>query len=132
MVKQSKMKKRDKKIKIIDWIFIALIILIIILIFTAVDYYIHTLKEDYSVPSYYFKNKIIFGTLIGFITYFFIRKISLLKKALIFSAIISVLLQTRYYLEGYSKIFIFEFLIFHFLILLLVSFIIFRLLKNKI
>ncbi|MEK6859745.1 MAG: hypothetical protein AABX54_02920 [Nanoarchaeota archaeon] len=126
------MKKRDKKIKIIDWIFIALIILIIILIFTAVDYYIHTLKEDYSVPSYYFKNKIIFGTLIGFITYFFIRKISLLKKALIFSAIISVLLQTRYYLEGYSKIFIFEFLIFHFLILLLVSFIIFRLLKNKI
>lgn len=127
-----KMKKNDKKINLVNWILIALTIFIIILIFTAIDYYIHTLNEKYSVPDYYFKNKIIFGTLMGFITYSLIKKKikTPLIKSFIFSAIISILLQIRYYLEGYPKIFVFEFLIFHFLILFPLSWIFFKLSKT--
>lgn len=109
-----------------------LIILMIILIFTLIDYFFHLLSAEYSVPSYYFRNKIIFGTIIGFITYLLIRKQKPLAKSLIFSAVISILLQTRYYLEGYPKDFVFLFLGIHFAILWLVSSIIFKYLLKEV
>ena len=51
-----------------------LIIFITILVFTAIDYYVHTLSPEYAVPGYYFTNKIIFGTIIAFVAYYFVRK----------------------------------------------------------
>lgn len=125
------MKQKNRKNK--ESIILALLIVFtIILIFTAIDYYIHSLSEEYSAPSYYFKNKIIFGTLIGFITYISIKNRikTPLIKSLMFSSVISILLQIRYYLEGYPKIFVFEFLFIHFIILFLVSFAVFSLSKN--
>jgi len=103
-----------------------LIILLIILLFTLGDYFMHLLKDEYSVPSYYFKNKLIFGTIIGSFVFIFIRKMNLLKKSLIFSLLISIFLQIRYFLEGYSKDFVFLFLFIHFLILFITSLIIFK------
>ncbi len=108
------------------------IIFITILVFTAIDYYVHTLSEEYSVPGYYFTNKIIFGTIIAFITYYFIRKKIFWQKSLIISIVTSVLLQVRYYLEGYPKDFVFEFLLFHFLMLLAASMIVFYIFRRKI
>jgi len=105
---------------------IFLFILAIVLIFAFIDYVVHSLSEEYAVPSYYFTNKIIFGTLIGFGAYIFIQKTKPEIRALIFSAIVAILLQVRYFLEGYSKEFVLEFLAYHFLMLLPVSWIFFK------
>ena len=117
--------------KYLNSLSILVLILIIILIFTLIDIFVHSLSEEYAVPDYYYRNKIIFGTLIGFITYFFVKKKKLLTKSLIFSAVVSILLQIRYFLEGYSKLFVFEFLVLHFLMLFPVSLIIFKTLENR-
>lgn len=106
---------------------ILLIIFIIVLLFTFFDYLVHQLSEEYAVPSRYFRNKIIFGTIIGAIAYFFAKKQKLFLRALIFSAAISVLLQIRYFLEGYPLDFVFGFLAIHFLILTAVSLMVFKL-----
>ena len=114
-------------------LFLALLIIFItILIFTAIDYYVHTLSPEYAVPGYYFTNKIIFGTIIAFITYYFVRKKVFWKKALAISAVTSVLLQVRYYLEGYPRNFVYEFFLFHFLMLLPVSMILLYIFRKKI
>ncbi|MEK6935608.1 MAG: hypothetical protein AABW67_02385 [Nanoarchaeota archaeon] len=121
------MKKRGiGKFKLRNYFSDLLIIFLIILIFTLIDAFIHSLSAEYAIPDYYFRNKIIFGTIIGFITYLFIKNKSLFTKSLIFSVVISVLLQIRYALEGYNLKFVIEFLFFHFLILLFTSIIIFK------
>jgi len=118
--------------KIKDYVGLFFVTLIIILLFTALDYFTHGLSPEYSVPNYYFRNKIIFGTLIGFLALIFLNKINWGKRALLTSLIVSVLLQTKYYLEGYPKKFVFEFMLFHFLMLVVSSFIVFWILyRNK-
>lgn len=107
-----------------------LVNLVIILLFTLFDYIIHSLSEEYAVPSYYFRNKIIFGTIIGFIVLMFTNKLNPSKKALLFSLVVSTLLQVRYYLEGYPKKFVFEFLFIHFIILLSISFFVLKFFNN--
>lgn len=103
------------------------IVLGIILIFALVDYFFHQLSEEYSVPPYYFPNKIMYGTIIGFITYWlFIPMKNPWLKSLIFSAIIAILLQIRYFLEGYPLDFVVLFLFIHFAILWLVSWVTFK------
>ncbi len=124
------MKEKDKlNFKNLAFIFLA--VLLIILIFTFLDFLVHQLKEEYSVPSYYFRNKIISGTIIGFIASLVLRKEKLFPKTLMFSLIISALLQIRYFLEGYSLKFVIEFLVFHFVILFVVSLLIFKFLENR-
>ena len=108
-------------------IFAFFVVLVIILMFALIDYFAHQLSVEYSVPLRYFPNKIIYGTIIGFITSLFVRKKRIFTKALIFSLMISVLLQIKYFLEGYPRDFVFTFLGIHFIILLVVSFIIFKL-----
>ena len=127
-------KKREKVVKEkLDFkklLIILAIVFGIILIFTFIDYLVHSLSEDYAVPNYYFRNKIIFGTGIGFITYLLFQKKKPFVKALIFSGVIAVLLQIRYFLEGFSLKFVVEFLVFHFLILLVVSWVVFWVFKR--
>ena len=111
-------------------VFVALIFIFeVILIFTFFDYLIHGLSQEYSVPAQYFINKIIYGTIIGFITYLFVRKKPVLKKSFILSAIVSILLQTGYYLQGYSLNFVLLFLAIHFVILFTVSYLGMRIAK---
>jgi uncharacterized membrane protein len=106
------------------------VILAVILLFTLVDYFTHQLRAEYAVPSWYFRNKIIFGTIIAFITWLFVRNKSPGVKALVISAVTSILLQIRYYLLGYSLDFVLLFLVIHFLILLSVSYLAFRVLEQ--
>jgi len=105
------------------------IILGIILVFAFIDYLFHLLSEEYAVPSRYFTNKVIYGTLFGLITYYFARKQTLFKKSLYFSLVVSVLLQVRYFLEGYALSFVLLFLGIHFIILLAISWTVFRMMK---
>lgn len=120
------MKRVEHKITFISF----LIILGIILLFTAIDLFTHSLSEEYAVPSYYYKNKIIFGTIIGFSVYILIRNKNLFPKSFIFSIAVAVLLQVRYLIEGYPLNFVIEFLFIHFAILLILSYLVFRLLKK--
>ena len=109
-----------------DYLILFLVILVIILIFGLFDYFIHSLSSEYDVPSRYFTNKIIYGTLIGYGACLLFRKKPLFVKSLLVSLIVSILLQVRYYIEGYPKDFVFLFLGIHFAILLPVSFIVFK------
>lgn len=129
---------KNEKFKI-DWSFqrlfkVLLIVTGIICIFTFFDFIIHSLSNEYTVPSYYFRNKIIFGTIWAFVIYLILRKwkAALSLKSFVFSALIAVILQVRYYYEGYSLSFVFEFLFFHFFILWAVSYGVFRVLKKEI
>ena|SRR3989344_3904264 len=103
--------------KLKDYIFLFFIAVLIIGVFTLIDYYVHGLSEEYSVPGYYFKNKIIFGTIYCFLGLLILRKWGLWVRTLVLSIVISILLQARYYLEGYPREFVFEFTLFHFLML---------------
>ncbi|MBS3102972.1 hypothetical protein J4458_06020 [Candidatus Woesearchaeota archaeon] len=125
------MKKEKKKLP--NWknlILVFFAILAIIIIFTFIDFLFHKLSEEYYVPSYYFRNKVIFGTVIGFAAFIIARKQKLWIKSLAFSATVSILLQARYYLEGYPKDFVLLFLVIHFLILLPLSAVAFWLMKK--
>lgn len=105
-------------------------ILVLITIFSLIDYFAHSLSEEYSVPGRYFTNKMIFGTLIAFFSYLALRSKSLILKSLFVSALTSLLLQLRYFIEGYSVEFVILFLFIHFLILFPFSIFIFWLLKK--
>ena len=124
--------KTKKNLKKGRYIFIAIFLTIII--FAFFDYLVHLTSEEYSVPSYYFKNKIIYGTLWGILFYAILNiwKTNIALKSFIFSLLISTVLQARYFYEGYSLEFVIEFLFFHFFILWIVSYIIFKIFKDKI
>lgn len=119
------------KINYKELIFGFLIVFGIILIFAGFDYLIHLTSAEYSVPSRYFPNKIIYGTLIGFITYLFIKNKKPVSKAIIFSSVVAILLQIRYFIEGYPLDFVVTFLFIHFFILLITSWIVFNKFKQK-
>lgn len=104
-----------------------LLVLVVISLFALLDYLAHSLSEEYAVPPYYFRNKVIFGTLIGFAACLLTRNRGLFTRSLAFSSSVSVLLQVRYFLEGYPPDFVVTFLFIHFLILLPVSLLAFRL-----
>ena len=122
----KKNKNNYKKIALV-----VLTVLVVIIIFAFIDYLFHMLREEYAVPSRYFVNKIIYGTIIGLITYYFVKNKKPIIKSLIFSGIVSVLLQIRYFLEGYNLGFVVLFLFIHFAILLLVSYLAFKILEKK-
>lgn len=127
----KKTQKQSSNLNIKRLIFIFLIVLGITLIFTFIDFLIHLLKEEYAVPSYYFRNKIIYGTIIGFFSYIVFRKQKPLLRALFFSLIISILLQTRYFLEGFPLNFVLLFLAVHFIILFPISLVVFYLINKR-
>ena len=119
------------KEKIKNLFLIFLIIFAVILIFAFFDYLLHSLSEEYAVPPRYFPNKIMYGTIYGFFVFLLVRKQSPLMKSFLFSLIVDVSLQTRYFLEGYPFDFVFLFLILHFIILFPVSWVFFKLIKDK-
>ena len=104
--------------------FVALVFIFeLILVFTFFDYFAHTMSPDYAVPAYYFTNKIIFGTIIGFITYLFIRKMPVVQKSAVLATIVAIALQIRYALAGYPASFVLLFLVIHFAILFIVTYV---------
>lgn len=110
------------KDKILKIIFIGVILLIVILLFTIIDYSIHSLESAWNVPDYYFRNKILFGFVLGILGLIFARKFqNIWFKALIVAGIVAITLQFRYFIEGYLLSFVLLFLLIHFVILYLLS-----------
>ncbi len=101
----------------------------IIVLFSAADFFIHKLSKEYAVPQRYFTNKMIFGTIIGFAALWIAKKQKLLIKSLVFSSAVSILLQVRYFIEGYPLDFVLLFLAIHFMILMALSLTVFKLVE---
>jgi hypothetical protein len=103
------------------------LVLVIIVAGTAIDFVVHSLSEKFAVPEYYFKDKIIFGTLWGFVAVLVFQRVHNLNlKAVLMSATVAVLLQIRYFLTGYALWFVILFLFLHFIMFLVPALIIFK------
>ena len=110
------------KERFLNGIFVGIVLLITVLLFTVIDHAIHELEKAWSVPDYYFRNKIPFGFLWGIVGLLFARKFqSIWIKSLLVSGVISIILQFRYFIEGYPLNFVLSFLLIHFIILYLLS-----------
>lgn len=110
------------KEKLFKVAFYLIVLLIVILLFTVIDHVIHGLNGAWSVPEYYFRNKIPFGFIWGVMGLFLAKKIkNIWLKAIVFSGTIAVTLQVRYFIEGYDLNFVFLFLLIHFIILYFLS-----------
>lgn len=66
------------------------VVLAIVLIFAGFDYLIHGLSSEYDVPSRYFTNKIIYGTVMGYAAYLLFRNKKLFTRSLLVSLCVSV------------------------------------------
>ncbi|VVB80829.1 Uncharacterised protein [uncultured archaeon] len=76
-------------------------ILAAVLVFTFFDWIVHSSFEALAVPSWYFRNKIIYGTIIAFVASLVFRKVSIPKQAALITIFTVGLLQIRYALYGY-------------------------------
>jgi hypothetical protein len=110
------------KEKILKGFFAAIVLLIVVLLFTIIDYEVHGLKIAWSVPDYYFRNKIPAAFILGIIGLLLARKFkNTWLKALTVAGLIAVLLQIRYFITGYPLSFVLVFLLIHFAILYFLS-----------
>ncbi len=72
-----------------------------VLVFTLLDWLVHQASPILEVPSWYFRNKIIFATLYACIIGFFVEKSSLKVQAAMITLITVTLLEIRYISYGY-------------------------------
>ncbi len=120
------------KEKFINVIFIGVILLIVIFLFTIVDYFIHGLESIWGVPDYYFRNKIPAGFFWGVVGLFLAKKFeNIWLKSLAVAGVIALALQIRYFIEGYALSFVLLFLLIHFAILYLLSVLMFWVLGRR-
>lgn len=89
------------------------------LIATALDFYVHTLEDEYAVSSEYFTNKVIYGTLFSFLTLIIFKKLSGSNKAFLVGIIVSLLLEVKYATQGYPLNFLIIFICVHFTAILI-------------
>ena len=104
----------------------------VILIGTGLDWIVHQMSAEYAVPDWYFRNKVIYGTLLGFGALLFIRRYTKNYRweAFWMSLIVATLLQARYFMLGYPMDFVVLFLGVHFVAFLVPSWFIFRYLQR--
>ena len=103
------------------------LMILIVLTATGIDWIAHQISPEYAVPSYYFRNKIIYATIWGLLGLTALRnQNNMAKKAAWISFFIAVALQTRYYLEGYDLTFIMLFMVVHFFAFLLPMTVVFK------
>ncbi len=106
------------KTKVANVFFLLINLLSAIVTFTIIDHFIHGLEDAWSVPPHYFINKIpaafvlaIIGTLLA------IKVKNVWLKSLIVGAFTAILIQTKYYLQGYPIHFVVLFAFLHFFML---------------
>jgi len=86
----------------------------VVVLGSVVDYGAHLMSPLFSVPPHYLPNKIMVGSLIVVVAFYlgrrFIRAPD--RLALFVCAVVAILLQIRYFLEGYNLFFVLSFLMF--------------------
>jgi len=103
------------------------IVLAVIVIGTVFDWFAHGLSPRFAVPEYYFPHKVLYGTIIGSIALWvyrlWIKNDRLLALAV--TATVAVLIQVRYYVQGYDLTFVLLFAGIHFVIWFVPAFLLF-------
>lgn len=99
-----------------------------------IDYIAHSTSSKFAVPPEYFQNKIIYGALNGFIAFGILKLFfrSPNKLALGVSLVVAVVLQTKYFLLGYNRFFVFLFMMLHFFMFLVPALVMFNVFKKVI
>lgn len=122
---KKNLKKEDKKSQ--KFLKQILLVLIIAIIATIIDWVVHSLSPRFYVDFGYYVNKVIFSVIWGIIILFVFRKLkNTTGKAFIFSGFIALVLQVKYFLQGYDRFFVFLFMFLHFLMFLAPAWIIFK------
>lgn len=93
------------------------LVLAVVLLFTFIDFLFHSISPEYSVPGWYFHNKIIFETIYVCLAYCLLRKLNPALSSFLAAVITSTLLQARYYFLGFDLEFVILFWGIHALIL---------------
>lgn len=76
-----------------------------VLAFTGLDWFVHQSHPTLSVPSWYFTNKILYGTLWAFLSSLTFRTQGIPKQAALITFITVSLLQINYIMSGYYTLF---------------------------
>lgn len=109
------------------------IIMLVIVIGTFFDFFAHNASPRFAVPGEYFINKIIYGSLFGLIFFKISRNWFKVTRpgylAFWMSLGVAVVLQTKYFLQGYNLFFIGLFMILHFIMFLAPAYLLF--VKNR-
>lgn len=97
------------------------VLLAVFLIGTGLDWIVHQMSEEYLVPFWYYRNKVIFGTILGLIVLMTSRRWTHNPRWLAFwvALLVAVLLQARYALLGYPIDFVVIFMGVHFVAFLI-------------
>ncbi len=105
------------------------LILLMMVLGTIIDYFVHSSRAAFYVEPEYFRNKIIFGAVWGLLSFFVLRDWLHIRnpKQLAWGvpALIALFLQTKYFYQGRDNFFVFLFLVLHFLMFLPFSYWIF-------
>lgn len=104
-------------IKTKNWLAAFVLVLLAVLLFTFIDFLFHLISEEYAVPGWYFRNKIIFETLYVCLAYWLFRKLNPALSSFLTAIITATLLQARYYFLGFDLEFVILFWGIHALIL---------------
>jgi hypothetical protein len=101
---------------------ILIFVLEVMLVFAFLDYFAHLLSAAYAIPSRYFGDEVIYGTIAGFFAYILVKNMKILSKSLMFSAIMSIGIELVYLSLGYPWSFILTFLVINFVVMFVVSY----------
>lgn len=103
------------------------LMILIMLSATGIDWLTHQISPEYSVPADYFRNKIIYATIWGLLGLIAMpTENNMTRKAAWISFMIAVVLQTRYFLQGYDFSFVVLFIFVHFFAFFIPMAIVFR------
>lgn len=110
------------------------LVLVVICIGTVGDWFAHGLSPRFAVPEYYFPHKILYGTIIGVIALWLYRRFLPSDRWLAFAVALTtaILIQVRYYLQGYDLTFVFLFAGVHFVVWFIPAVILFPLFRKTI
>lgn len=95
-----------------------ILVLAVISIGTVFDWFAHGVSPRFAVPEYYFPHKILYGTIIGLLALWAYRRFLTSDRWLAFAVTLTVaiLIQVRYYLQGYDLTFVLLFAGVHFVV----------------
>ena len=96
----------------------AILILSVICIGTVGDWFAHDASPLFAVPEYYFPHKILYGSLIALLALWAYRHFVPSDRWLAFCVTLTtaILIQVRYFLQGYDLTFVLLFAGVHFIV----------------
>lgn len=110
------------------------LVVLVVLLGTIIDFVVHKSNIRFDVPFEYFPNKIIYGSIWAFVFLKIFSGWSQVKSPAVLAVLTflgtAVVLQTKYFLQGYDLFFVFLFMFLHFIMFLIPAYFIFQKFKR--